>query len=252
MILLIIILGLIIGSFMNVCIYRIPREENIAWPGSHCPTCDHRLNWHDNIPLFSYISLKGRCRYCHAKISSQYLIVEVLNATLYIAMCAKFGFGTDFIFYSLISSVLLAIVFIDLNEMIIPDNLVLSVLVLSVIHKAANYFLYSIPMTLKGSVLGLLAGGGLFLIIVVVSGGGMGWGDVTLISALGFVAGIKYILLTMFLSFILGAFISIFLLAAKIKTRRDSIPFGPFIVLGFLITSLWGQTIINIYINLFV
>ncbi len=250
MTLLIFIYGLIIGSFLNVCIYRIPREESIAWPGSHCPACKHSLKWYDNIPLLSYLVLKGKCRYCKTSISSQYPLVESLNAVIYIIMYVKFGFGVDFIFYSLMSSVLVAIVFIDLKEMIIPDSLVLCILVLSIMHKSINYFLYSISPDLIGSILGLLVASGLFLAIVILSRGGMGGGDVTLVGALGFVLGVKYILLNIFLSFILGAIISIILLATKIKTRKDPIPFGPFIVLGFFITVLWGQDIINWYINL--
>jgi leader peptidase (prepilin peptidase)/N-methyltransferase len=250
LILLILIYGLVIGSFLNVCIYRIPRGENIAWPGSHCPTCSHSLKWYDNIPLISYLLLRGECRYCKSHISVQYPVVEALNAMLYIIMYAKFGFGADFIFYSLIASLLLAIFFIDLKEMIIPDSLVAGVLILSVIHKAVNYFLYNLPFGLIDSILGLLAAGGLFLIIMIASRGGMGGGDVTLAGALGFVLGIKYMLLNVFLSFVLGSIISIVLLAAKIKTRKDPIPFGPFIVVGFFITVLWGQEIINLYINL--
>ena len=250
MTLLIFIYGLIIGSFLNVCIYRIPRGESIAWPGSHCPACSHDLKWYDNIPLFSYLMLRGKCRYCKTTISPQYPLVESLNAFAYIIIYLKFGFEVDFIFYSLMSSVLVAIIFIDLKEMIIPDSLVLSVLVMSIIHKAVNYFLYGISPELIWSILGLLLAGGLFLAIVIVSGGGMGGGDVTLIGALGFVLGVKFIVLNIFLSFMLGAIISIFLLAAKIKTRKDPIPFGPFIVLGFFITVLWGRDIINWYINL--
>lgn len=250
MILLIIIYGLIIGSFLNVCIYRIPRGESIAWPGSHCPTCSHSLSWYDNIPLLSYLVLKGKCRYCKSNISAQYPVVESLNALLYIIMYFRFGFGVDFIFYSLMSSVLLSIIFIDLKEMIIPDSLVLCILVLSVIHKAVNYFLYGKSPELISSFLGLLVAGGLFVAIVLLSRGGMGGGDVTLMGALGFVLGFKNILLNIFLSFVLGAIISIVLLAAKIKTRKDPIPFGPFIVLGFFITSLWGKVIINWYLNI--
>ena len=250
MTLLIFIYGLIIGSFLNVCIYRIPRNESIAWPGSHCPTCSHNLKWYDNIPLVSYIVLKGKCRYCKTNISAQYPLVESLNAVMYIIMYMKFGFKLDFIFYSLISSVLVSVIFIDLKEMIIPDSLVLCILVLSIIYKIINHFLYGISPEIINSILGLLLAGGLFLAIVILSRGGMGGGDVTLIGALGFVLGVKYIVLNIFLSFVLGAIISIVLLAAKIKTRKDPIPFGPFIVLGFFITVLWGQDIINWYFSL--
>jgi leader peptidase (prepilin peptidase)/N-methyltransferase len=250
MALLIFIFGLIIGSFLNVCIYRIPRGESIAWPGSHCPKCNHDLKWYDNIPLLSYVLLRGKCRYCKGVISIRYPLVELLNALIYNLVYLKFGFGTDFIFYSLTFSILLAIVFIDLKEMIIPDSLVVAILALSVIHKGANYFLYGISPQLISSILGLVAAGGLFAAIVLVSGGGMGGGDVTLIGVLGFVLGFKYIFLNIFLSFILGAVISIVLLAVKIKKRKDPVPFGPFIALGFFLTVLRGQAIINWYLNL--
>ncbi len=250
MLLLIILYGLIIGSFLNVLIYRIPKEESIVWPGSHCPACSHPLKWSDNIPLISYLLLKGKCRYCRAPISARYPLVEGLNALVYITMYLKFGFGVDFVFYSLISSVLLAVTFIDLKEMIIPDSLVVSILLLSVAHKTVNYFLYSISPGLIGSILGLLAAGGLFAAIVIISGGGMGGGDITLIGVLGFVLGVKHIFLNIFLSFVSGAIISIVLLAAKVKTRKDPVPFGPFIVLGFFMTVLWGQAVLNRYFNL--
>lgn len=246
---LIIIYGLIIGSFLNVCIYRIPKAESIAWPGSHCPKCSDKLSWYDNIPLFSWIFLGGRCRYCKEPISKQYPIVEALNAILYIIMYLKFGLSLDFIFYSLISSLLLVITFIDLHEMIIPDILVVVIFILSILHKIIMYFMGNSPEILN-SVLGLFLAGGLFLAIVLLSRGGMGGGDVTLIGALGFVIGWRKILLTIFLSFILGSIISIFLLATKIKTRKDPIPFGPFIILGFFLTVLWGQAIIDWYFRI--
>ena len=250
MTLLILIYGLLIGSFLNVCIYRIPREESIAFPGSHCPECNSKLKWYDNIPLFSYLSLGGKCRYCKIPISKQYPIVESLNAILYIVMHYKFGFSLDFIFFSLLSSVLIVVTLIDLKEMIIPDILVVIILILSVLNKGLNYFIYGVSPEILSSLGGLLLAGGLFLAIVLLSRGGMGGGDVTLIAALGFVIGIKYILLTIFLSFILGAIISIFLLVSKLKTRKDPIPFGPFIILAFFITVLWGEIIVDWYFKL--
>lgn len=250
MTILIFIYGLIIGSFLNVCIYRIPRNESIVFPGSHCPKCNHKLKWYDNIPLFSYLILRGRCRYCKADILKQYPLVEALNAIIYIIMYLKFGFNIDFIFYALISSVLIVITFIDLNEMIIPDILVVIILILSILYKGFNYFIYGISLSLFSSLSGLLLAGGIFLAIVLLSKGGMGGGDVTLIASLGFVLGTKYILLNIFLSFILGAIISIFLLVTKIKGRKDPIPFGPFIILGFYITVLWGNSIVNMYFDL--
>lgn len=246
MTLLIFLYGAIIGSFLNVCIYRIPIEESIAFPASHCPNCHTSLKWYDNIPIISYLSLKGKCRYCREKISLQYPIVEFLNASLYVIMYFKFGFSLEFIYYALISSVLIIITFIDIREMIIPDSLVVTLLILALIYKFANYVLGQ-PLKIRESIIGLLFAGGLFLAIVLITKGGMGGGDVTLISALGFILGFKKIILNIFLSFILGAIISLFLLATKIKTRKDPIPFGPFIVLAFFITVLWGSEIIDLY-----
>lgn len=247
MTILIFIYGLMIGSFLNVCIYRIPREESIAFPSSHCPKCSTSLKWYDNIPLLSYLSLLGKCRYCRTKISAQYPMVEFLNGMLYLILYNHFGLTLDFVFYALIFSVLVVITFIDLKEMVIPDILVLMILILSSIHKFLNYVIYDISPGILNSLGGMFLAGGLFLAIVIISRGGMGGGDVTLIGALGYILGMKFILMTIFLSFIFGAIISVFLLATKIKTRKDPIPFGPFIVLGFSITVLWGESIAALY-----
>ena len=253
MIILIFIYGLLIGSFLNVVIYRIPREENIAWPGSHCPGCGHGLKWYDNIPLLSYLLLKGRCRYCKEEISLQYPLVEALNGIIYVLLYIFFyQVKLDFVFLALISSTLLAILVIDLKEQLIPDVLVVIVLISSIIHRALLHFLEGIPFPLTDSLLGLIIAGGLFLLIVFVSRGGMGGGDVTLIGALGFVLGLKGILTVIFLSFVLGSVISIFLLAARIKSRKDPIPFGPFIVISFYITLFFGDNILNWYTGLFI
>ena len=249
--LLIFIYGILIGSFLNVCIYRIPKEESIAFPSSHCPKCNTSLKWYDNIPVFSYIILGRKCRYCKSKISPQYPLIELSNAIIYLLLFYKFNLTVDFVFYALISSVLIIITIIDLKEMIIPDSLVITILILSILHKLSNYILYKTPINLLDSIGGLVLAGGLFIIIILVSKGGMGGGDVTLIGVLGFILGIKHIFLTIFLSFILGAIISIFLLITKIKGRKDPIPFGPFIILGFMITLFWGQQLINWYVNMF-
>jgi leader peptidase (prepilin peptidase)/N-methyltransferase len=249
--LLIFIYGLLIGSFLNVCIYRIPKEESIAFPSSHCPKCNTSLKWYDNIPVFSYISLSGKCRYCKSKISPQYPLIELSNPIIYLLLFYKFNCTVDFIFYALIYSILIVITIIDLKEMIIPDSLVITILIFSILHKLLNYFINSSPVNLLNSIGGLILAGGFFILIILISKGGMGGGDATLIGSLGFILGIKNIFLTIFLSFILGAIISIFLLITKIKGKKDPIPFGPFIILGFTITLFWGERLINWYINMF-
>ncbi|MCK9442993.1 MAG: prepilin peptidase [Tissierellaceae bacterium] len=243
--------GLLIGSFLNVCIYRIPREESIVFPSSHCPSCNTKLRWYDNIPLVSYLSLMGKCRYCGGPISPQYPIVELLNAFLYIIIYLQFGFSFNFIFFAIIFSILIVIGIIDLKEMIIPDVLVLLIMGITVVYKLLSYILYNSPPDIPNSIGGLVLSSLLFVAIIFLSKGGMGEGDVTLIASLGFILGVKYIFLTIFLSFILGAIISILLLLFKIKGKKDPIPFGPFIILGFMITVYWGEQLLNWYISNF-
>lgn len=251
MLTLILLYGLIIGSFLNVCIYRIPKEESISFPPSHCGSCGKKINWYDNIPVFSYIVLKGRCRNCRDIFSLQYPLIEILNAIIYIILFKRFGLGIDFVFYSLILSTLIVVFFIDLKYMIIPDKLIITIVIFEVLHKIGLYFTDK-QINLKTSLLGALLAGLLFLIIVIVSGGGMGDGDITLISSLGFILGVKLILLNIFLSFLIAAIVSIALLGLQIKTRKDPIPFGPFIILAFFIVLLFGEAIIDLYIKLFI
>lgn len=251
MIVFIILFGFLIGSFLNVCIYRIPRKESIVFPASHCPKCNHNLNWYELVPVISYILQKRKCIHCEEKISPRYAIVEAINSIMYLILFNYFSLSTDFIFYAIITSILIVITFIDLEHMEIPDILVISLLIVSTLHKLVNYYLFNIKFGLIDSVLGLLASSLLFLLIIVLSKGGMGGGDMTLIGALGYILGLKKIALVIMLSFLYGTIISIFLLASKIKTRKDPIPFGPFIILGFFTTLFWSDKIIYWYIDKF-
>lgn len=246
----ILLFGLIMGSFTNVLIYRLPRGESVVLPGSHCTNCNHPLAWYDNIPILSYIMLRGKCRYCGTSISFQYPLVEAINALCYLLLFWSYGPTLDFVFLALISSMLIAISGTDMTRQVIPDILVISVFMLSVIHKVLAYFLYHESPEIWQSVLGLIAAGGLFLLITVVSKGGMGQGDVTLISALGFALGLKKILLVTFLSFVIAACASLILLGTKTKTLKDPIPFGAFIVVAFFITVFLGDMLIGWYIGL--
>ena len=242
------LLGIIIGSFLNVCIYRIPREKSIVYPDSHCPNCSTPLRWYDLIPILSYILQRGKCRYCREPISLQYPVIECSNGIIYLILYNKFGLTIDFVFYAITFNTLLVISFIDLYFQIILDFLNILILILAIIYKILRFTLYGISPNLFNSILALVISSGIFLTIVIVSKGGMGGGDVKLIGALGFILGIRLILLNIFLSFILGAIISIFLLLFKIKDKKDPIPFGPFICLAFMITVFWGDLIINWYI----
>ena len=251
MYILIFTLGIIIGSFLNVCIYRIPREESIAFPSSHCTYCSTPLRWYDLIPIFSYLSLRGKCRYCGGHISPQYPIIEALNGILYVITYYIYGLSLDFIFYSFIISSLISMSLIDYYHKIIPDGLNIMILIMTIIYKSISILFYHIPIGLLDSFLGLLAGGILFFLIAALSNGGMGGGDIKLITVLGLILGLKKTLLNILLSFVIGAVFSILLLTLNKKGKKDAIPFGPFINIAFMITLFFGEQIINWYINNF-
>jgi leader peptidase (prepilin peptidase)/N-methyltransferase len=246
---LIFILGLIVGSFSNVCIYRIPKNESIIYPASHCPKCHSNISPKDNIPLLSYILLKGRCRNCKSKISIQYPIVELLTGLIYLIIYLIYGLSIQTLVYIILSSALIIIAFIDLNEEIVPDVISLPGIVIGFI---ISFFVPYISFI--NSALGVLVGGGIILIIglvgsVIFKKEAMGGGDVKLAAMIGAFLGWRYIIISLFLGFFIGALAGIFLIVSKIKSREDAIPFGPFIVLGSFITLLWGEKIISWYIG---
>jgi len=246
---LIFILGLIVGSFSNVCIYRIPRNESIIYPASHCPKCCSKIKPVDNIPLLSYILLKGRCRNCKSKISIQYPIVEFLTGLTYLIIYLIYGLSIQSLIYIILSSALIIIAFIDLNEQIVPDVISLPGIIIGLI---LSFFVPYI--TYANSSLGVVVGGGIILIIGLAGSAlfkkeAMGGGDVKLAAMIGAFLGWRYIIISLFLGFFLGALAGIVLILSKIKSREDVVPFGPFIVLGSFITLLWGEKIISWYIG---
>ncbi|RKD34591.1 prepilin peptidase [Thermohalobacter berrensis] len=235
--------SLLIGSFLNVCIYRIPRGKSISYPPSHCPKCDTRLKPLDLIPVISYIFYRGKCRYCGEKISLQYPLIEILTAIIYILLFLKYGLTITFIKYATLSSLLLVISVIDYQHKIIPDKLNIFGLITGFIFIS----LYNFKIGLINGTIGLLIGGGLFLLIAVLTKGAMGGGDIKLMAVIGLWMGWKYIILISLLSFVFGAIISLLLLLFKIKDRKDYIPFGPFIALATFVTILYGSEIIQYY-----
>jgi len=246
---LIFILGLIVGSFSNVCIYRIPKNESIIFPASHCPKCHSPIKPVDNIPLLSYILLKGRCRNCKSKISIQYPIVEFLTGLIYLIFYLIYGLSIQTLIYIILSSALIIIAFIDLNEEIVPDVVSLPGIVIGFI---VSFFVPYISFINSG--LGVIVGGGIILIIgmagsVIFKKEAMGGGDVKLAAMIGAFLGWRFIIISLFLGFFLGALAGIILILSKIKSREDAVPFGPFIVLGSFITLLWGEQIISWYIG---
>ncbi len=239
--------GTIIGSFLNVCVSRIPRKESIIFPNSHCPKCGTGIKPYDNIPILSYIILGGKCRYCKEKISLQYPAVELLTGIVFAIIYYTYGLSIAAASYAVLCCALIIITFIDLKTQEIPDGLNLFIAITGIIFIFFNGFK---PHLLPG-ILGFLLGGGIFLLIAVVSNGSMGGGDIKLMAALGLWLGWKQILMVTLLSFIIGSVISIILMTLKIKSRKDYIPFGPFIALAAFIIILYGNQILNWYLGSF-
>ncbi|MEW6188688.1 MAG: prepilin peptidase [Actinomycetota bacterium] len=243
------IFGLAVGSFLNVCIYRLPRKESIIFPNSHCPHCGGVIKIYDNIPLVSYLLLKGRCRYCEGRISIQYPLVELLTGLLFLFCFLKFGPSTRFLSASFFTSILLLVAAIDLKHKIIPNKVILPALVIQAI-----LVILSNPQAMSSSLIGFFIGGGLLLLVALLAHlflrrEGMGGGDIKLAAFLGIFLG-WYVLIALFLGFLLGAIAGIALIIFKEMSRRDIIPFGPFLALGGLITLFFGPQIFHYYLSL--
>ena len=236
------ILGLLIGSFLNVCIYRLPLEESIVSPPSHCGSCGHRLGPLDLVPVFSWLYLKGKCRYCDAKISPRYALVELLTGFLFAFLGLHYGLAPELGFMLVFTAIFIAIFFIDLDHSIIPDELQIAGFINTVAYLAWIWVSKAYPLDLLDHGLGFLIGGGLYLLLAVVTRGGMGGGDIKLMAMLGLWLGSAGVLWVVLLSSNIGAIISLALMALKIKGRKDFIPFGPFIVIAAMLVMLYqGQ-----------
>lgn len=250
MTLLIFITFTFIGSFLNVCIYRIPREESIVFPGSHCPECGTTIKPYDLIPVVSWMILRGKCRSCGTAISVRYPAVELLTGALVALVYVQSGLTIHFILVSLLTLLLIVLTFIDLDHQIIPDGLNLLIAVGGLVSLALGRISGN-GLTIGQAALGVFIGGGFFLVIAIVSNGGMGGGDIKLMAALGLWFGWQGILLVMFLSFMIGGIVSVGLLIARKAGRKQMVPFGPFIAIGAYLTAVFGNQIINWYFTQF-
>ena len=244
------IFGLIIGSFLNVCIYRLPRKESVAWPSSHCPLCGSAISALYNIPILSYILLKGRCRSCKSPISIRYPLVELLTGALFSLVVSRYHLSP----YALISLAFTAILIvgsiIDIEHRIIPNILNYLGTILAGVGLIFSY----LPITPVEGAVGFLAGGGFFYLAAVASPylfkkEGMGGGDIKLIAFLGLYLGWKKVFLTIFLGSLIGAVTGIGLIALKVTEKKDLIPFGPYLSVAGFISLMWGNEIIDWYLR---
>lgn len=240
--------GACIGSFLNVCIYRIPREESVVMPRSHCPHCNHLIAWYDNIPFLSYLALRARCRHCGARISMRYFLVEGLVATLFLLVWLTYGLDARTPIYWLIVSGLVLGTFVDFEHMIIPDRvtlggvvagLVLSPLVPS-LHRAATAW-----GGLKAALIGMVLGAGILFLVgvlgkLVFCRDAMGMGDVKLLGGLGALLGWRAVLFIIMTSSLLGSLVGVTMIVARRRQWQSRIPYGPYLALSAIIWILWG------------
>ena len=249
------LLGLATGSFLNVCMDRLPRGQSIISPPSHCAACNHKLGILDLIPLVSYLWLRGRCRYCQAPIPLRLPIVEAITGLLFALLYWKFGLGLE-LGISLIYTCLLIVIFvIDLENQLVLDIVVYPGMALAF---AFSFFWPGIevislmPGGALGRVISSLAGGVLGLAAMalpfVLYRQGMGLGDIKLGALVGLMTGYPLVLITILLSWITGGLVAAILLALKIKKRKDPIPFATFLACSTMVTLLWGQAIWQWYL----
>jgi leader peptidase (prepilin peptidase)/N-methyltransferase len=243
--LLIFIVGVCLGSFLNVCIYRIPAGQSVISPPSHCMGCGTPLQVWDLIPILSFVFLRGRCRYCRQAVSWQYPLVELASGILWVLVWLVSGYSWFTIAGWVMVSVLLAVTVIDLEHLIIPDQILLAGMVAGL----PFLFLHSWGNALCG-IAAAIAAGGFMLAIAVISRGGMGGGDIKLAAFMGLFLGLRLVGLALFLAFLIGGLVGIGLLVSGKKGRKDAIPFGPFLALGGVLSLLWGGGIINWYLGL--
>jgi leader peptidase (prepilin peptidase)/N-methyltransferase len=257
--------GAVVGSFLNVCICRMPKDESVVSPPSHCPGCDYLIRWYDNIPILSYLLLKGKCRSCGAPISIQYPAVELLNGLITLALFFKlfpprllegappqilltqlFYFCVLFVF----CSTMVVITFIDLEHQIIPDRITLPGIVVGFV---VSFFIPQLGWL--NSLIGIVGGGGILLLIawlyqVIAKKDGMGGGDVKLLAMMGAFFGWKAVIFIIFVSSLLGSVIGVTLMVIQKKDTTLAIPFGPFLAGAAVLYIFYGPRIIHWYLTM--
>ena len=243
------VFGLVIGSFLNVCICRLPASQSIVSPRSRCPQCGHLIRAHDNIPVLSYVFLRGRCRDCGTRISARYPLVEILSGAFAAMTIARFGFGwTALILYSLVAA-FLVITFIDLDHRIIPDVITLPGIPIGL----AASFGPGIISPLE-SLIGILAGGGsLFLVAwiyqAIAKREGMGGGDIKLLAMIGAFIGWKGVLFTIFVASLTGTLAGMALILRRREGMKLAVPFGPFLAVGAIAYLFIGAEVMTWYLR---
>lgn len=272
------VLGLLVGSFLNVVIYRLPRmleqgwkaearailelpEENgehttetvtLSKPASTCPHCSHRIRWYENIPVLSWLWLRGKCSACGGRISARYPAIELASALLVAGCALQFGYGPWLAVTALATWMLLAMAMIDYDTTLLPDNLTLPLMWLGLLAALAGMSPLSLEQAVTGAMAGYLSLWSVYWLFKLVTGKeGMGYGDFKLLAALGAFLGWQMIPLVLLLSSLVGAIIGVSLIATGVIKRQQGIPFGPYLATAGWISLLWGEKIVSGYLGLF-
>lgn len=233
--LLLFLTGLIIGSFLGALTYRLPRSVNWVSGRSKCPSCGHEISWYDNIPLVSFVILGGKCRNCRQKISLRYPLLEFATAVTFVLV------GPN-VFGLVIACLLIAIFVIDIEHQLIPDELVY----LGIIVLLAKFLIYDSNLIYQSLLAGFLSSFILLFLNIITFGKGMGLGDVKLAILLGFIVGLKLFLIFLFFAFVVGAIVGIIFVAFRMRSFKERIAFGPFLIVGCVLSLMFGQGFIKL------
>jgi leader peptidase (prepilin peptidase)/N-methyltransferase len=253
------ILGLAVGSFLNVCIDRLPRNESIINPPSHCAICQHKLATKDLIPVFSYLALRGHCRYCQASIPRRIFWVELSTAVIFALLAWHPGLSVELGVMAFYASLFIIIFVIDLEQGLILNKVVypamvvaflLSLLPHSWLIDETTWLTNVIQPSIASAALGGAIGFVIFLLIALISRGGIGWGDVKLAGLIGLATGFPLVFVSIIMGAILGGIVAVALLIWKKRNFKGTVPFGPFLAVTAMVTLLWGTTILNWYLGL--
>jgi leader peptidase (prepilin peptidase)/N-methyltransferase len=262
------VVGVAIGSFLNVCIDRLPRDKSIFSPPSHCDVCGHRLAALDLVPLLSYLWLRGRCRYCRARIPLRVPLVELLTGTLFFLAFWYYGLSAHFGITAFWCCIFIIIVFIDLEHKLILNKVTYPMAVVALVILAADsltsvslvpgdfaFLPLDKPIILSGVIGGAVGSGFFFLVIIIYlllfRREGMGLGDVKLAGLIGLVTGWPMVIVALFIGIIIGGLVSIALLLLRLKGRKDAVPFGSLLAIGPIVTFFWGVDILHWYQNFY-
>jgi leader peptidase (prepilin peptidase) / N-methyltransferase len=244
------LLGLVIGSFLNVCIYRLPRRESVTWPASHCTSCGRTLAWYENVPVVSWLTLRGRCRTCGAPISPIYPIVESITGVVFLAGYVIYGATPLLAARLLFACAMIVLFFIDLRHYILPDAITLPGIVIGFV---LSVFL---PPGWLESLIGLVGGAGVLLAVYEAyfrlrGVEGLGMGDVKMLAMIGAFLGWKLMLVTLVLASFTGSFVGLGLIAAGRGSMKLALPFGTFLAVGALVAAVFGDAFLDWYLQFY-